>query len=165
MPYTPIIAMVAAVILFILGLVGTILPLLPGSPLILAGMVVYGAIAGFDKLSTEFFVVQGIALALTFAIDYAGTAIGAKKYGGSSAAALGAALGLLVGPFVLSLPGIVLGPFAGALAAEVLRGRDFQSAARAAFGTLIGLIGSTILKLVIEIGMIAWFFWTMLAGQ
>lgn len=156
--------MAAAAILFILGLVGTILPLLPGSPLILAGMVLYGAIASFEKLSTEFFIVQAIALGLTFAIDYAGTAIGAKKYGGSSAAALGAAIGLLVGPFVLSLPGIVIGPFAGALAAEALRGRDFRSAARAAFGTLVGLVGSTILKLVIEIGMIAWFLWTVLAG-
>lgn len=164
MSYTSIIAMAAAVILFILGLVGTILPLLPGSPLILAGMVVYGAIAGFDKLSAEFFVVQGIALALTFMVDYAGTAIGAKKYGGSSAAALGAAIGLLVGPLVLSVPGIVIGPFVGALAAEVLRGRDLRSAARAAFGTLVGLVGSTILKLVIEIGMIVWFLWTVLAG-
>ncbi|MEW5865960.1 MAG: DUF456 family protein [Bacillota bacterium] len=157
------IGMVLAIPLFVLGLAGTILPALPGAPLIWLGMLIYGLFTGFSELTASFYVWQGVAVALTLLIDYAATAYGARRYGGSSAAIYGAIAGILAGPFILGPAGIVVGPFAGAFLAELLKGRRGRDAFRAAFGTLIGLVSGTLLKLAVEIAMIVWFFWTVLA--
>lgn len=158
------IGMIIAIILFILGMAGTILPVLPGAPLIWIGMLVYGLFTGFAKLPFPFYLGQGLAVLITFLIDYAGTAYGAKRYGGSPAAAWGSAIGILVAPFLIGLPGIIIGPFLGAFIAELLRGRPPQASFRVAFGTLVGLIGATLLKLGIQAAMIGWFFWAVLRG-
>lgn len=152
-----ILGMIIAVVLFLLGLAGTVLPVLPGAPLIWLGMLVYGLFTGFKTLSWLFFLGQGVAVAITLALDYLATAYGAKRYGASNAAIWGAVIGLAVGAF-FGPGGIIIGPFAGAAVAEMLRGRDASHALRVGWGTLLGLIGGTALKLLIEIGMIIWFF-------
>ncbi|MBE3575991.1 MAG: DUF456 domain-containing protein [Firmicutes bacterium] len=151
-----------AIILFLLGMVGTILPVLPGAPLIWLGMLAYGLLTGFAKLGVLFFAGQAAAVAITFLIDYAGTAYGAKRFGGSSAAAWGSAAGIVVAPLVLGPVGFIVGPFAGAFVAELIRGRPAEASLRAAFGTLAGLVGATLLKLAVQAAMIAWFFWAVL---
>ncbi|NPV53797.1 MAG: DUF456 family protein [Firmicutes bacterium] len=156
------IGMFLAIILFILGLAGTVLPVLPGAPLIWLGILIYGLFTGFAKLSLLFYLGQGLAVLLTVLVDYAGTAYGARRYGGSRAAIWGSAAGISVAPIFMGVPGFIIGPFLGAFIAEALAGRPINPAFRAAFGTLIGLVGSTILKLGIEIGMIVWFYWTVL---
>lgn len=153
-----IIGMIIAIILFLLGLAGTVLPALPGAPLIWLGMFVYGLFTGFARIRFVFLLLQGVAVGLTFLIDYAGTAYGAKRYGGSIAAIRGSAIGLLLGPLVMGFPGIIIGPFVGALIAEILKGATLERSFRSAFGTLVGLAGATLLKLGIEIVMIIWFF-------
>lgn len=152
------IGMFLAVVLFILGLVGTFLPVLPGAPLIWLGMSIYGILTGFSRLHLPFYLMQGVAVLITFLIDYIATAYGTKRYGGSSAAIWGSIIGALVGPIFLGLPGLIIGPFLGALIGELTKGRPFERAFRSAFGTLIGLAGSLLLKLGIEVLMIIWFF-------
>ncbi len=158
--------LVIAIILFILGIAGTVLPILPGAPLIWIGMFIYGLLTHFTNVTTEFYILQGIGVALTFLVDYMGTAYGTKRYGGSSTAIWGGVIGLIAGPFILGIPlGFILGPFLGALLGEILRGKDWRGGFKAALGTLIGLIGGTLLKFVIEGAMIAWFFWTIFGNN
>lgn len=154
--------LILAVIFFLVGLAGTILPVLPGAPLILIGMVVYGLFAGFEHLSPYFFIGQSIATALTLVVDYAAGIWGVSRYGGSKAAVWGGAIGLLIGPFIFLGPlGIILGPFLGAFLGEMLVSQKTVQALRVGFGSLLGLIGSTLIKLFIEIVMIIWFFRTI----
>jgi uncharacterized protein YqgC (DUF456 family) len=161
---TNIIGLVIACIFFLLGILGTILPALPGAPLIWLGMLIYGFLTQFQGITTQFYIWQGIAVALTFLIDYVGTAYGTRRYGGSSAAIWGGIIGLIVAPFIFGLPiGLLVGPFLGSFLGEILRGKAWEEAFRVAFGTLVGLMGGTLLKFIIEAAMIVWFFWTILA--
>ncbi|MGE5584561.1 MAG: DUF456 domain-containing protein [Bacillota bacterium] len=156
------IGMILAILLFILGLAGTVLPVLPGAPLIWLGMLIYGLFTRFAHLPVGFYVWQGVAVAVTLLIDYAATAYGTKRYGGSSAAIRGSIAGLVISPFILGPIGIVIGPFAGAFIGELLQGKRAEAAFRAAFGTLIGVVGGTLLKFTVEIGMVVGFFWVLL---
>lgn len=153
-----IIALVPTVILFILGILGIVLPLLPGTILIWAGMLLYGILTGFAGLSFTFYLLQGLAVVLSWSIDYLATALGTRYSGGSKAATGGAVLGLVSGLIFLGPAGIIFGPFLGALAGELLRGIPAKQALRSSFGALIGIAGGLVLKLVIAVVMIVWFF-------
>ncbi len=153
-----IIGLILAVIFFTAGLAGTILPVLPGAPLILLGMIVYGLFTGFAGLTWGFFLGQAAAVALTFFIDYFTSVWGVRRYGGSKAALWGSVAGLICGGLVLGPPGIILGPFLGAFTGEFFIKRSFRQALRTGAGSLIGLLGGAAIKLMIELLMIAWFF-------
>lgn len=150
--------LIIAIILFLAGLAGTILPVLPGAPLILIGMVVYGLFAGFEHLPLYFFIGQALAVVLTFVVDYLSNAWGVRRFGGSKAAVWGGGLGLLCGAFILPPAGIVLGPFLGAFLAELIASGKSAHALRVGMGSFLGFIGGTAVKLGIEIAMIVWFF-------
>lgn len=151
-------ALIPTLILFFLGLLGTVLPLLPGAALIWAGMLLYGFLTGFSGLSMGFYVLQGLAVVLVWGIDYLTTAIGTRYAGGSRAAIWGAALGLLLGLITMGPAGIIFGPFLGALAGELISGAPTEKALRSSLGALVGLFGGLVLKLIIEGAMIFWFF-------
>jgi uncharacterized protein YqgC (DUF456 family) len=151
-------ALILAILFFLAGLAGILLPALPGTPLIFAGMLVYGILTGFETLDFTFFLLQGIAVALTYVTDYFATAIGTKKFGGSRIASLGSMIGLILGTIVLGPLGLVLGAFLGAVSAELISGKKIESAIKTGIGALIGFLGSTITKLLISIAMIIWFF-------
>ncbi|MBT9171906.1 MAG: hypothetical protein DDT21_00280 [Syntrophomonadaceae bacterium] len=151
------VALVLTVLLFLLGLAGIVLPILPGVILIYAGMLLYGIMTGFAALDTNFYLLQGMALLLTFFIDYLAASTGTRRYGGSRRAAWGAAAGVLFGLF-LGPFGIIIGPFLGAILAELTGGKQLEQAVRAGVGTLIGFVGGTALKFVIAALMIIWFF-------
>ena len=146
------------IILFCLGIIGTILPLLPGVTLIWIGMLLYGILTGFQNLTPGFYILQGLAAFLVMSIDYMATALGTKHFGGSRTAMWGAALGLLLGLIILGPLGIIFGPFLGTLLGEMLKGIPPEKALRSSFGALLGLLGGIILKLSIEIVMIYVFF-------
>lgn len=151
-------ALIPTVILFILGILGIVLPLLPGTILIWAGMLLYGILTGFDGLSFTFYLLQGLAVALSWSIDYLATAVGTRYFGGSKVAAWGAVIGLVFGLFIFGPVGLIFGPFLGALAGEMLRGVPAKKAIRSSFGALIGEAGGLMLKLIIAAVMIFWFF-------
>lgn len=150
-------ALILAIILFIVGLIGTILPLLPGAALIFGGMLIYGFMTKFATLDASFFLLQALALVLIFLVDYFASAVGTKRYGGSKQATWGAIIGAVVGVFFGPI-GIVIGPFLGAVGAEYLNRKDISKALRVGFGTIVGILGGTVVKIGAEILMIVYFF-------
>jgi len=155
MPFIPI---AITIILFCIGIVGTIVPLIPGAGLVWGAMLLFGIMTGFPPgLTLGFFICQAVAAVLVMSVDYMTTALGAKRSGGSKAATWGAAIGLLLGIIILGPFGIILGPFLGALIGELVNGIPLRQATRASFGALIGLLGGVIIKLVIVGVMIFWF--------
>ena len=151
-------ALVLAIILFIVGLIGTVVPFIPGAILIYGGMLLYGLMTKFATLNIYFYILQAIALIFVFLIDNIASAAGAKRFGGSSQAAWGALVGTIVGVFLGPL-GIIICSFLGAVVAEVLlKKTELRQAVRSGFGTIIGILGGTVLKLFVEILMIIYFF-------
>lgn len=153
-----IVALILTIILFIAGLLGTILPVLPGAILIYGGMLLFGLMTKFTTLDAYFFILQTIVLILIFLVDFIASAVSTRHFGGSKPAVWGAVIGTILGLFILGPLGIVIGPFLGATAAELLRGTDVNRSIRVGFGSLVGILGSTVFKLGAEILMIIYFF-------
>jgi uncharacterized protein YqgC (DUF456 family) len=151
-----------AAVLVALGVAGLLLPALPGAPLVFAGLVVASWAEGFALVTWPWLVLLAALAALTYLVDFAATALGAQKYGASPRAVVGAVLGGLVGLFFGPI-GIVLGPFAGAVLAELSLRKDIASAQRAGFGATLGLLLGSVAKLALAFTMIGIFaavrFW------
>jgi uncharacterized protein len=153
-----VIGMILAVILFIVGIAGTVLPALPGSPLIVLGMFIYGLTVDFNNLPITFYLGQCLAVALIFFVDYFAGAWGVSRYGGSKAAVWGSIIGGVLGLIFMGPFGLIFGPFIGAVAGELYLKNSLENAVKVGVGTLVGFLGGFLLKLAIEIVMIAWFF-------
>lgn len=151
-------ALIASILLFLAGLAGTVLPMLPGPVLIFAGMLFYGIVTDFAGLDSNFYLLQTMALIILFLVDYVSSAAGVKVFGGSKKTGLAAGLGVLVGLILLGPLGLVIGPFAGAVLVEILAGSSVERSIRIGFGAVIGLLGGTLVKLGIEVLMILAFF-------
>ncbi|MGI6679020.1 MAG: DUF456 domain-containing protein [Dehalobacterium sp.] len=150
--------LVIAIIFFVAGFLGTLLPILPGAILIFLGMLIYGFMTGFAALDLTFFVLQGLVLIIIFLVDYIASAAGTKRYGGSKQAVWGSIIGTILGVIVLGPVGIIIGPFLGAVVVELFRGIKMVQAVRTGFGTIMGVLGGTLVKLGAEIIMIVYFF-------
>ncbi len=145
-----------AALLVVGGLAGSVLPALPGVPLVFAGLVVGAWADDFQRVSWLTLTLLGILTIASFAIDLAATALGAKRVGATKLAVVGAMLGTLGGAF-LGIPGLILGPFAGAVAGEMLSHGRMQQATRAGFATWMGLIFGTLAKLALVFAMLGVF--------
>lgn len=151
-----------AAILVLIGLAGTILPALPGLPLVFAGMLL-GAWAGdFEYIGIPVVVALGVLTLISLIVDFWATALGARRVGASGKAVAGAVIGTFVGLF-FGLAGLFAGPFIGALVGELLHGRDVGQATRVGFGTWLGIVFGTVLKLALAFTMVglfvfAWIF-------
>ncbi|MGM0689199.1 MAG: DUF456 domain-containing protein [Bacillota bacterium] len=153
---THIIAMVAASLLFLIGFVGTLFPVLPGAPVIWLGMLVYGFIAGFENLGLFFLLAQALLVLIVMGIDYLFAAAGTRYFGGTKAALLGAAAGLLIGLFFFPI-GLLIGPFLGAVLADLIFRRHAGRAVKSGFGATLGFWSALPIKLALETLMIVWF--------
>ena len=152
---------VLAGLLVVTGLAGSILPALPGVPLVFGGLLLAAWADDFQRVSWVVLVILGLMTVLSFAIDFAATAMGAKRVGASKLAIVGALIGTL-GGFVLGLPGLIFGPFVGAVTGEMLTHGEMQRATRAGFATWVGLVFGTLTKLALVFTMLgifafAWF--------
>jgi uncharacterized protein YqgC (DUF456 family) len=147
--------------LILLGLAGTVLPALPGLPLVFAGMLLAAWVDGFQRISGWTVGLLAVLTLISVAVDVAATALGAKRVGAGKGAMFGAALGTLVGAF-FAIPGLILGPFLGAMIAELIRGRELAHASRIGFGTWIGLAVGTALKLALAFAMLGIFVLALL---
>lgn len=147
---------VLAVLLVAAGLAGTILPGLPGAPLVLAGLVLAAAADGFVHTGWPTWVVLGLLGVASVGVDLLASALGAKRFGASPRALVGAALGALVGLF-FGLPGLVLGPFVGAVLGEYSARRNLAQAGRAGVGTFLGLLFGAAAKAALALAMVAIF--------
>jgi uncharacterized protein len=147
---------ILAALLVLLGVFGTIVPALPGAPLVFGGLVLAAWIDSFTKVGWNGLFIIGILMAIALSVDLIATSIGAKKAGASPLAVTGAALGTLVGVF-FALPGIILGPFVGAFAGEYYVRRDVAQANKVGISTWLGLMIGTVIKLVLLFWMVGVF--------
>jgi len=147
--------------LVIIGLVGIVLPALPGHILILVGLVVAAWAEHFTRVGVWTLVVIGVIAAASYLVDFAAAALGAKHLGASTRAMVGAGLGTIAGLF-LGLPGIILGPFVGAVIGELTVDRDLRRAGRAGVAAWIGFAIGTAVKVALAFLMIGIFLGALL---
>jgi uncharacterized protein YqgC (DUF456 family) len=153
---TTILLWVLAASLVLTGLAGMILPLLPGAPLLFLGLVIAAWAEDFIHVGYGTLgVLAGLAL-LTYVVDFASGALGAKRFGASKRAMIGATIGAVVGLF-MGIVGIIIGPFIGAVIGELSAKRTLSDAGYAGVGTTLGLVIGIAVKLVIGIAMITIF--------
>jgi uncharacterized protein len=155
MEMTLLLWMVAA-ILVIIGFAGLVLPALPGIALIFCGLLVAAWAEHFVYVGWK--TITFLALLTLFAglIDLLAGVLGAKKFGASRHALIGAAIGAVCGMF-FGIPGIVAGPFLGALLGELIARRGLKDAGIVAIGTWIGLLAGSAMKIAIAFTMLALF--------
>lgn len=144
---------------FIISFIGLVYPIIPGVLFLVGGFLLYGLFFSFAELSWWFWVIEILFVVLLFGADTVANAFGIKKFGGSNAGMWGSTIGLLFGPFVIPVAGILIGPFLGAVIAElIVEKRTFSEAVKSGVGSLIGFLTSTVVKAVIQIVMIIVFF-------
>jgi uncharacterized protein YqgC (DUF456 family) len=153
---TTLVFWLVALLLVGTGLIGLFLPVLPGAPLIFAGLVIAAWAEDFHYAGLWTVVLLAILTLLTLAVDFWATIFGAKKFGASKRAVIGALIGLVIGIF-LGFPGIIFGPFIGAVVGELSAQKDLKQATRAGIGATIGLVLGAAIKLALALTMIGVF--------
>ena len=138
------------------GLAGTLLPALPGTPLVFGGLLLAAWADGFQNVGVGTVVVLAVLTALAFCVDFVSSSLGARGAGASRGAVVGAALGTLVGVF-FGFAGIILGPFLGATIGEFMARRNLGRAGRAGIATWIGFMLGIGVKLVLAFTMVGIF--------
>ena len=147
---------VVAALLIVAGVAGTVLPALPGIPLVFAGLLLGAWADDFTRVGWVTIVVLGVLTLASLAIDFAATALGARRVGATRKAVIGAALGTLVGLF-FGIPGLIVGPFLGAVAGEVVSHGEWRRATSAGVGTWVGLLFGTLAKIALAFAMLGIF--------
>ena len=142
--------------LMILGIVGCVLPVIPGPPLSFVGLLLLH-LSKYAEFSFEFLLLFGSIAVIVTVLDYIVPIWGTKKLGGSRYGMWGAAIGLVIGIFVLPPLGIIVGPFAGAVIGEAMTGKKAAEAFRAGLGSLLGLMMGVGLKLAASLVMTFYF--------
>ncbi len=143
---------VLAGIMMVVGILGCLLPILPGPPLSFAGLLVLH-FSRFADFSTAFLLTWGCVTIVVTVLDYVVPIWGTKKFGGSKSGMWGAGIGLVLGLFFLPPIGIIIGPFAGAVIGEAITGKSTSSAFRAGFGSFLGFLAGVGIKLAASIVM------------
>ncbi len=148
---------VVAIILMMIGLAGTILPFLPGTPIAFLGFWIYAASTHFTSVSeTAVWVFLALTI-ITILFDLIAPLLGAKKYKMSAHGTVGSVVGSLIGILTLGPLGAILGPIAGTLIGELATGRKVDDAVKSVKGLLVGYLGGMILKLIVVVSMIGYF--------
>ncbi len=145
-----------AIVVILVGLAGTLLPVLPGVPIVLAGLIMVAWLDGFVRIGLGTLIGMGVLTLLSVIIDFLATAEGARRFGAGRLAILGAALGLLFGIF-FGLIGILIGPFVGAVIGHLLGRANVDDSIRAGVGASIGVVIGTAAKFLIAIILLIWF--------
>lgn len=147
-----VVLIIVAILLVLIGLVGSIVPGIAGPPFSFLGLLVLSFVKGIEY-STGFLVVMGVVAAIVFALDYVVPAWGTKKLGGTQAGVRGSTIGLILGllvtfMFPIGFIAVLLGPFIGAYIGEKQAGTDDSNALKAAFGSFVGFLVGTGLKVI-----------------
>jgi uncharacterized protein YqgC (DUF456 family) len=147
---------VLAAVLIVIGIAGSILPALPGIPLVFCGLLLAAWADGFHHVGAFTLIVLGAMTVLALIVDFVAGVAGAKRVGASQLAVIGAAIGTLVG-FFFGLPGLLLGPFLGAVIGELVAGGTLHKATGVGIGAWIGFLVGTAFKLAIAFAMLGIF--------
>ncbi len=147
---------VLSLLLVVAGFAGTVLPGVPGTPLVFAGLFLAAWAEGFTKVGWFPLLLAGLLAATASAVDLLAAGLGARRVGASRLAIAGAAVGTVVGLF-FGLPGLLAGPFAGALVGEWVARRDLPRAGKVGVATWLGFAVGTIVKLALAVAMVGVF--------
>jgi len=142
--------------LIVAGLIGAIVPVLPGIPLIFGGVWLIAGVDDYRHISLWWLLGIGLVGAVGLTLDLLAGALGAKRVGASPRAVWGALLGTIIGLF-LGLPGLLLGPFVGAMIGELTAGNSVLRSTQVGMSAWAGLIFGTLIKLVSSVTMVALF--------
>jgi uncharacterized protein YqgC (DUF456 family) len=146
-----------ALVLMAIGLICTVLPILPGTTIILAAAIIHRLMLGPDKsIGWRSFAILITLALISYALDLATAWLGARRFGATRWGLVGAVAGALIGLF-FALPGLLLGPVIGALAGELIGGKRLVDAGRAGWGALLGNLAGILGKLFIGLAMVSWF--------
>lgn len=145
------------ILLIGLGLLGTVLPFIPGSPIIFTGVLLYAWHTDFAVISWGTLSVLLALVAASQVLEYLASLVGAKRYGAGKWGIIGAFVGGLGGLFLGGIFGILIGPFLGAVVFEMIGGRKINDSLQIGFGTLVGIIGGAIGKFIIGLIMVGIF--------
>ena len=141
-----VVLLILAFICLVVGIIGCIVPGLPGTPIAYAGLWIAQATERVD-FSWQMLLVWGIVTVVVSVLDYVVPAWGTKQFGGTRYGVWGSTIGVFVGLFAGPW-GVILGPLVGAVVGELLGGKAAAEAIRAGWGSFIGLLFGTILKLI-----------------
>jgi len=147
---------VLAIVLITVGIVGIVLPALPGTVLIFVGLLLAAWADDFERVGAFTLTVIGVIAAASYGVDVLAAALGARHLGASRRAMAGAALGTLLGLF-FGLPGILVGPFIGAMLGELTMHRDWARVGKAGVAAWIGFAVGTAVKVGIAFVMVGMF--------
>ena len=145
--FVDILLLISGIICIAAGLLGCIIPAMPGPPLSYIALLLIH-FTKFADFSVKFLLITAGITVIVTVLDFVFPAWGTKKLGGSSAGTIGSIIGLIVGLFFLPL-GILLGPFAGAVVGELIIGRQTGDAFRSGLGSFLGFIFGTAMKLAV----------------
>jgi uncharacterized protein YqgC (DUF456 family) len=149
------------IVLFAIGLIGTVAPVLPGTTIILAAAVIHRLMLGAEKsVGWRTMVVLVVLTVASYALDVFAGYLGAKHFGATKWGTLGTIAGALIGLF-FGIVGLFIGPVIGAIVGEFIAGKRMIDAGRAGWGSLLGNLGAMVAKLVIALAMIIIFLITV----
>jgi uncharacterized protein YqgC (DUF456 family) len=154
---------VLAGVLIVGGLAGSVLPALPGIPMVFGGIWLAAAVDDYRHLGLWWLLIIGAIATAGVVIDFIASTLGAKRVGASKRALWGASVGTIVGMF-LGIPGLLFGPFIGALVGELSSGASVLRSAHVGVGTWVGLLLGTLVKLVLSFVMVGLFGVALLLG-
>jgi uncharacterized protein len=143
-------------LMVLVGLAGTILPALPGVPLVFGGLFLAAYIGNFEVIGWKTLTILGVLTALAMIADFVATLLGAKRAGASKLALVGAAIGSILGIFS-GLWGLLVFPFIGAVAGEYIARQQLDQASRVGVATWLGMMIGALAKLSIALAMIGLF--------
>jgi hypothetical protein len=158
-------ALLVTSLLFAIGLIGTAIPMVPGSLIVWAGVLLYRLWLGDAGVGWWFVFVSGGLILLAQIFDLLCTAWGAKKFGATWCGAAGAFAGMAAGAVIgmifppWALLWLFLGPVLGAVAGELLGGRKIIPSGQAGFGAVFGLVAAMVMKFALTIFVVGWFYW------
>lgn len=155
------IAWLIAIVLIIVGFIGIVMPGLPGIGLMFGGMWLAAWSEHFARVGVATVVVLGILAVVSYGTEFAAAAAGVKRVGASKRAIIGSALGTIIGVF-FGLPGVIVGPFAGAVIGELMAHADLVRAGRVGFAAWLGFLIGAVIKVGIAFIMLGIFIVSLL---
>ena len=151
-----IIGLTVTLLVMLLGFIGSIVPLLPGPPLVMIAAIGHRLLFGEHSASVPVLIYLGALTVAALLLDHFASVYGAKRFGATWRGLLGAFVGGVVGIF-FNIPGIIIGPFIGAMLFELMGGYKFNQASRAGLGATLGVLAGVIGKCIISVVMIGVF--------
>ncbi len=145
-----------SVLLILIGILGSVVPILPGPPISFCGLLLV-QFTSKHPFSVEFLIIFGLLAIFSAVIDNVLPIYATKKFNGSKKGVWGSAIGLIIGLFFFPPFGIIIGPMAGAFLGEIVDGKTAEKAVKPAFGSLIGFLSSIFLRFALSIVMAYYF--------